>query len=100
MLKMTHHDDGKGKLQSHCVHLTIENDTPPLLDVDGHPWYTVDVYGYGGTKQEALNSLDPAMEWLFKEWQAIENLYTSGVYHQNIVEVDGLDNPIDTAEGN
>ena len=94
MVKMTHHDDKKEKENSHCVRLTIENDMPPSLDVEAYPWYTVNVYGYGKTKQEAINNIEPAMEWLFKEWKAIENLYTSGVYQQNIIDVDGLDNPI------
>lgn len=98
MVKMTYHNDGKCKSQSYCFHLSTSNDLPPSLEVDAQSWYTIDVYGYGETKQEALDSLDPAMEWLFKEWKAIENLYTSGVYHQNIVEVDGLDNPIHTTE--
>lgn len=35
-----------------------------------------------------------------REWKAIENLYISGVYHQNIVEVNGLDNPIHPTEDN
>ena len=101
MIQMTHHDDGKKKCQSHTIGFRdIENTASEYAKttvfenafICGHDITTIEAYGE--TQEEAIKNLEPVMDWLFEEFEAIRKLYESGLYEQDIQEVDCFGKPI------
>ena len=90
MIQMTHYNDGKGKFQSHEISFILSGDDSWMSFGDCHicDLSIGEVTAYGETQEEAIQNLKPVMEWLFKEYRAIEKLYNSGFYEKDIVEVD------------
>lgn len=84
LMKIAHHDDGKEKCQSHKCYL--------FNDVDGY--YNFDltnIYGYGATKEEAIENLKEELEYYFRELDALAMmLYETDVLDNDIIEVDCL----------
>ncbi len=90
MIQLTHYNDGKGKNQSHEVGFNLSGDDTyksfpncciSCLSIG-------EITAYGETQEEAIKNLKPVMEWLFEEYKSIEELYNSGFYEKEIVEVD------------
>ena len=105
MLYLTHHDDKKEKYQSHTIRFEyIENNQ--VVPPDRYNDYGTVILGtsvdsitsYGATKEDALKGVGEMLDWLVKEVTAIRDLYNSGVYQQNIIEVDCSGEPISEDE--
>ena len=84
LMKIAHHNDGKEKWQSHTCYL--------FNDVDGCPGFDItNIYGYGGTKEEAVENLKKELEYYFNALHALERmLYETDVLDNDIIEVDCL----------
>ena len=84
LMKIAHHNDGKEKCQSHTYYL--------FNDVDGyHDLDLTNIYGYGETKEEAIENLKKELAYYFDELHALEKmLYETDVLDNDIVEVDCL----------
>lgn len=103
MIQMTHHDDGKGKWQSHTISFrSVQRNTPEEYTQIGNASVSnvsiLEINAYGETKEEALENLRPIMDWLFEEYKAIEYLYNLGHYEDNMVEVDAFGNMIEARD--
>lgn len=60
LMKIAHNNDGKEKCQSHTCYL--------FNDVDGyHEFDITNIYGYGETKEEAIENLKKELEYYFNE---------------------------------
>ena len=89
LMKIAHHNDGKEKCQSHTCYL--------FNDVDGyHDFDLTNIYGYGETKEEAIENLKKELAYYFDELHALEEmLYETDVLDNDIVEVDCLGRKIE-----
>ena len=84
LMKIAHHNDGKGKWQSHTCYLF--NDANDYHDFD-----ITNIRGYGETKEEAIQNLKKELEYYFNELRALEKmLYETDVLDNDIIEVDCL----------
>lgn len=88
MIRLTHHDDGKQKFQSHMIGIA---DIPDFYNADydviSHNFF--DLYGYGETKDEAIADFKRKFEYILKEWNAFDKLlFDTDVIENNIMEVD------------
>lgn len=94
MIEMTHHDDGKKKYQSHEISIRELNFYNSEANLSTHNPF--DVYGYGETKEEAIEDFKNKFKYLIKELQAFEQmLFDSDVITDNIIEVDCLGHEIE-----
>lgn len=93
MINLIHHDDGKGKVQSHEISIS-ESDFyyNPKYDVFSHNPF--DITGYGSTKEEAVEDFKRKFEYVLAEWNAFGKLLSNPAIQLNITEVDCLGNPI------
>lgn len=92
MINLTHHDDGKGKFQSHEVSISESDFYNPEHDVFSHNPF--DITGYGSTKEEAIEDFKIKFEYVLAEWNTFEKILFCPAIQINIVEVDCLGNPI------
>lgn len=84
LMKIAHYDDGKEKWQSHACYLF--NDAS-----DYHEFDITNIWGYGETKEEAIENLKKELEHYFSELLALEKmLYETDVLDNNIIEVNCL----------
>ena len=87
MLELGHHDDGKGRWQSHEISLIEDEFYNGDIDVYSHNPF--DIYGYGETKEEALRDFMKKFKYIMDEWTSFEMmLFESDFITDNIVEVD------------
>lgn len=84
LMKIAHYDDCKEKWQSHTCYL--------FNDANDHREFDItNVYGYGETKEEAIENLKKELEQCFNELHALEKmLYETDALDNDIVEVDCL----------
>lgn len=93
MIEMTHNDDRKERHQSHTVSIRENNFFDPKIDVYSHNPF--DVYGYGATKEEAIEDFKNKFRYVMKELKAFETmLLDTDVITDNIIEVDCMGNEI------
>ena len=84
LMKIAHHDDGKEKWQSHTCCLFNDSDRYHNFDL-------TNIYGYGETKEEAIENLKKELAYYFDELHALEKmLYETDVLDNDVVEVDCL----------
>ena len=82
---------GKHKWMSHEVFLK-EDDNFYCKEFDLFSHNITDVRGYGETKGEALQDLKNKLDWLFKEYKALEKMiFETDVLENNMIEVDCFD---------
>lgn len=86
MINLTHHDDGKGKWQSHEVSISESDFYNPEHNVFSHNPF--DITGYGPTKEEAIEDFKRKFEYVLAEWNAFEKLLSNPAVQLNITEVD------------
>ena len=93
MIEMTHNDDHKGKWHSHTVSIMEHDFYNAEANLYSHNPF--DVYGYGETKEEAVEDFKNKFRYLMRELKAFEMmLLDTDVITDNIVEVDCLGKPI------
>jgi len=103
MLKLVHHDDGKGNYQSHCIYFEEFLDDLLVKNFTNGSITGYDIgsaFGYGSTKEEALENFKESFYWLLREYEAIGKLWDMGHYQDNIIEVDCFGVPLDPGERN
>lgn len=86
MINLTHHDDGKGKCQSHEVSISESDFYNPEHNVFSHNPF--DITGYGSTKEEAIEDFKRKFEYVLAEWNAFGKLLSNPAVQLNITEVD------------
>ena len=87
MIKMTYHNDGKEKFQSHEIEIR-ENDfiSSEYMLFSHNPF---DITGYGATKEEAITDFKNKFIYIMNELKAFETmLLDTDVITDNIIEVD------------
>lgn len=65
MIVLEHYDDGKGKYQSHEIHI-INNEYNSDSNVFGYDFHGI--WGYGETKEEALQDFRNKFNPLFNQF--------------------------------
>ena len=87
-MRLVHYDDGKQKIESHEVFLKEdENFYCKEFMLFSHD--ITDVRGYGETKEEALQDLKNKLDWLFKEYRALEKMiFETDILEKAMIEVD------------
>lgn len=89
MIKLAYHNDGKQKWQSHEIYLKEDSFCNYEFDVWSHDPF--DIYGYGETKEEALENFKKKFQYIMNEWKAFETiLLNPNVFQIEIVNVDCL----------
>lgn len=92
MINLIHHDDGKGKVQSHEVSISESDFYNSEYNVFSHNPF--DITGYGSTKEEATEDFKRKFEYVLAEWNAFGKIIFCPAVQLNITEVDCLGNPI------
>lgn len=88
LMKIAHYNDGKEKWQSHRCNLFNDSD-------EYHNFDLTDIYGYGETKEEAIENLKQELDYYFREIHALEKmLYETNVLDNDVVEVDCMERKI------
>ena len=89
MIKLAYHNDGKQKWQSHEIYLKEDEFYNNEFGVLSHNPF--DIYGYGETKEEALEEFIKRFKYIMDEWRAFENmLLNTNIVTDSIVAVDCL----------
>lgn len=87
MIEMTHHDDHKGKWQSHEIYIREPSFYNAEADIWSHNPF--DINGYGATKEEAIEDFKNKFQYVMKELRAFEiMLFDTDVITDNIIEID------------
>ena len=87
MIELIHYDDSKEKSQSHAVSI-IEYD---FYNAKANVWShnPFDIFGYGATKEEAIEDFKKKFRYIMRELKAFEMmLLDTDVITDNIMEVD------------
>ena len=87
MIELIHYDDSKEKSQSHEVTI-IEHD---FYNAEANIWShnPFDLYGYGETKEEAIEDFRKKFRYIMRELKAFEvMLLDTDIITDNIMEVD------------
>lgn len=92
MINLTHHDDRKGKFQSHEISISENDFYNSEHDVFSHNPF--DIIGYGSTKEEAMEDFKRKFEYVLAEWNAFGKLLFCPAIQLNITEVDCFGKPI------
>lgn len=93
MIKMTYHNDGKEKFQSHEIEIREDNFINSEYMVFSHNPF--DITGYGATKEEAIEDFKNKFKYIMRELESFEKmLFDTDVITSNIIEVDCMGNPI------
>lgn len=88
LMKIAHYNDGKEKWQSHRCNLFNDSD-------EYHNFDLTDIYGYGETKEEAIENLKQELDYYFREIHVLEKmLYETNVLDNDVVEVDCMERKI------
>jgi hypothetical protein len=98
MIKMTYHNDGKEKFQSHEISIREDLFSNNLkLGLWSHNPFNIT--GYGETKEEAIKDFKNKFAYIMKELQSFENmLFDTDVITDNIIEVDCMGKPIENKQ--
>lgn len=87
MIKMAYHNDGKQKWQSHEIYLKEDDFYNSEFGVFSHDIF--DIYGYGETKEEAIEEFKKKFQYVMNEWKAFEKmLLDTDIITDNIIVVD------------
>ena len=87
MIELIHYDDSKEKSQSHEVTIIEHDFYNAEVDVWSHNPF--DLYGYGETKEEAIEDFRKKFRYIMKELKAFETmLLDTDMMTDNIMEVD------------
>ena len=93
MIKMTYHNDGKEKFQSHEIE--IREDGFFSSEYMVFSYNPFDITGYGATKEEAIIDFKNKFVYIMKELKAFETmLLDTDVITGNIIDVDCMGKPI------
>ena len=92
MINLTHHDDGKGKFQSHEISISESDFYNSEHDVFSHNPF--DITGYGSTKEEAIEDFKIKFEYVLAEWNAFGKILFCPAVQLNTLEIDCLGNSI------
>lgn len=93
MIEMTYHNDHKEKFQSHEITIRENDFFNAEHEVFSHNPF--DIYGYGETKEEAIENFKNKFKYIMKELKAFEMmLLDTDVVIDNIIEVDCMGKPI------
>lgn len=92
MINLIHHDDGKGKVQSHEISISESDFYNSEYNVFSHNPF--DITGYGSTKEEAVEDFKRKFEYVLAEWNAFEKILFCPAIQLNITEVDCVGNAI------
>ena len=93
MIEMTYHNDHKEKWQSHEISIREHDFYNAEANVYSHNPF--DVYGYGATKEEAIEDFKNKFKYVMRELKAFETmLLDADVITDNIVVVDCFGKPI------
>ena len=87
MIELIHYDDSKEKSQSHEVTI-IEHD---FYNAEANIWShnPFDIFGYGATKEEAIEDFRKKFRYIMRELKAFETmLLDRDMITDNIMEVD------------
>ena len=87
MIELIHYDDSKEKSQSHEVTI-IEHD---FYNAEANIWShnPFDIFGYGATKEEAIEDFRKKFRYIMRELKAFETmLLDTDMITDNIMEVD------------
>lgn len=92
-MNLTHHDDGKQRLQSHEVSLIDRDFYNAKYGLFSHDF--MNVSGYGATKEEAVEDFKKKFKYLLDEMNAFGKLLLeTDVIENEMIEVDCLGHPI------
>lgn len=87
MIELTHYDDGKGKYESHEIAIREYDFYNAEADIWTHNPF--DVFGYGATKEEAIEDFRKKFRYIMRELKAFETmLLDTDMIMDNIIEVD------------
>ena len=92
MINLTHHDDGKGKCQSHEISISESDFYNSEYDIFSHNPF--DITGYGSTKEEAMEDFKRKFEYVLAEWNAFGKILSNPATQLNTIEIDYLGNSI------
>lgn len=92
MINLTHHNDGKGKDQSHEVSISESDFYNSEYNVFSHNPF--DITGYGSTKEEAMEDFKRKFEYVLAEWNAFGKMLSNPAVQLNTIEADCLRNSI------
>lgn len=97
MIEMTYHNDHKEKYHSHEISIREHDFYNVEADVWSHDPF--DVYGYGATKEEAIEDFKNKFKYIMRELKAFEMmLLDTDVITDNIIEVDCMGKSIRSKE--
>lgn len=87
MIKMVYHNDGKQKWESHEIYLKEDDFYNNEFGVWSHNPFNI--YGYGATKEEALEEFKKRFQYIMNEWRAFEDmLLNTDIVTDSIIAVD------------
>ena len=87
MIELMHYDDGKEKSQSHEIAIREYDFYNTEEDIWSHNPF--DIYGYGETKEEAIEDFKKKFRYIMRELKAFETmLLDTDMITDNIMEVD------------
>ena len=87
MIELMHYNDGKEKSQSHEIAIREYDFYNAEADIWTHNPF--DVFGYGATKEEAIEDFKNKFRYIMRELKAFETmLLDTDVIIDNIIEVD------------
>lgn len=92
MINLIHHDDGKGKVQSHEISISETDFCNSEYEIFSHNPF--DITGYGSTKEEAVEDFKRKFEYVLAEWNAFGKIIFCPAIQLNITEVDCFGKPI------
>ena len=87
MIELMHYNDGKEKSQSHEIAIR-EYD---FYNAEANIWThnPFDIYGYGETKEEAIEDFKNKFRYIMRELKAFEMmLFDTDLITDNIIDVD------------
>lgn len=94
MLVLTHYNDGKENDQSHEV--SIKDPIfyyNPKYDVSSLNPFSL--YGYGRTKEEAIENFKTKFDYVLREWEAFgKMLFETSYIEDNMIEVNCIGDEI------
>lgn len=95
MIQLIFYNDHKEKYNSYEVKIK-EPHTYYNTEIDVWSHNPFDIYGYGGTKEEAIEDFKSKLSFVIKELKAFETmLLDTDVITDSIIEVDCMGKPIE-----
>lgn len=88
MINLTHHNDEKGKFQSHEISISETDYYNSEYDIYSHNPFAIT--GYGSTKEEAMEDFKRKFEYVLAEWNAFGRMLLNPAVQLYVMEVDCL----------